>query len=116
MVMDLVYQILNEILAIFRTGFNQVNVFIGLIIALIAAFQLTSWKKLWETALACLLIHIVALVLAPVIDHGAQPHLPPLFENYFLRNLLALYVGYVVLIALFFFLRTRLMKPAAAHH
>lgn len=114
--MDVVLQVLNEVLSIFRTGFNQVNVFIGIIIALVAAFQLSRWRKLWETALACLLIHIVALVLAPVIDHGAQPHLPPLFENYFLRNLLALYVGYVVLIALFFFLRTRLLKPAAAHH
>jgi len=33
-----------------------------------------------------------------------------------LRNWLAIYIGYVILIALFFFLRTRLLKPAAAHH
>jgi hypothetical protein len=114
--MDFLIQVLDDILMVFRTGFNQVNVFIGLIIALIAAFQLAGWKKIWEVALAAVLIHLIALIIAPVIDHGAQPHLPPLFENYFLRNLLALYVGYVILIALFYFLRTRLMKPAAAHH
>lgn len=114
--MDQVLHFLDGVLMLFRSGFNQVNAYLGLIIALIAAFQLSSWKKLWEIALAAMLFHIVALMLAPVIDHGAPLHMPALFEVNFWRNLLAIYVGYVVLIALFFFVRTRLLKPAAAHH
>jgi hypothetical protein len=114
--MDQVLHFLDGVLMLFRSGFNQVNAYLGLIIALIAAFQLASWKKLWEIALAATAFHIVALMLAPAIDHGAAIRLPALLEPGFWRNLLAIYVGYVILIALFFFLRTRLLKPAAAHH
>lgn len=114
--MDQVYHFLDQILFLFRSGFNQVNAYLGLIIALIAAFQLSAWKKLWEIALAATAFHIVALMLAPAIDHGAAIRLPALLDGSFWRNLLAIYVGYVILIALFFFLRTRLLKPATAHH
>jgi len=114
--MEHVYSFLDDVLVLFQSGFNQVNAYLGLIIALIAAFQLSSWKKLWEIALAAMAFHIVALILAPTIDHGAALRLPPIFEMNFLRSLVALYVGYVILIALFFFLRSKLLKPAAAHH
>ena len=65
---------------------------------------------------AALLVHVVALMLAPVIDHGAPLRLPALLDPSVLRNWLAIYVGYVILIAVFFFVRTRLFKPAATHH
>jgi len=114
--MDHILQFFADVLLLFRSGFNQVNAYLGLIIALIASFQLSHWKKLWEVALAALLFHILALILAPVIDHGAPMRLPALLDVGVLRNWLAIYIGYVILIALFFFLRTRLLKPAAAHH
>lgn len=106
----------GETLAFFRAGYEHVNAVLGLIIALFAAFQLASWKKLWEIALAATLVHIVALVLIPVIDHNAPLHLPPLVDLGFWRDAAATYVGYVIVIALFFFVRTRLAKPAAVHH
>ncbi|MDR3527189.1 MAG: hypothetical protein P4L57_07895 [Rhizomicrobium sp.] len=114
--MDQIYQFFGDALTLFRSGFAQVNAYLGLIIALIAAFQLTQWKKLWEVALAALLVHVVALMLAPVIDHGAPLRLPALLDPSVLRNWLAIYVGYVILIAVFFFVRTRLFRPAATHH
>jgi putative flippase GtrA len=114
--MDTIIQGLNAVLDLFRSGFNQVNAVLGLVIALIAAFQLTAWKKLWEMALAALAFHIVALMLAPAIDHGAAVRLPALMEPGTWRNWLAIYIGYTVLIALFYFLRTRLLRPSAAHH
>jgi hypothetical protein len=113
--MDQVFQYFGEALSFFRAGFDQVNAFLGLMIGLLAAFQLAGWRKLWEMALAATLFHIVALVLAPVIDHGAPIHLPAVLYANVLRNLAALYMGYVILIALFYFLRTRLLKPAAQH-
>ena len=114
--MDQVLQVLNDAMAFLRGGFNQVNAILGLLIALFAAFQLSSWRKLWEIALVAVLIHVVALMLAPVIDHGAAIHLPPILETAWLRNLVAIYVGYIILIALFFFMRSKLLKPAAAAH
>ncbi|MDE2135086.1 MAG: hypothetical protein KGM97_05345 [Alphaproteobacteria bacterium] len=100
----------NEALDFFRLGFQHVNAILGLIIALFAAFQLSSWKKLWEIALAATLVHIVALVLIPVVDHNAPLHLPPLVDVGFWRDTAAVYVGYVIIIAVFFFMRTKLLK------
>jgi hypothetical protein len=114
--MDAIFHFLNAVLDLFRTGFNQVNAVLGLGIALIASFQLSAWKKLWEMALAALLFHVLAQMLAPAIDHGAAIRLPGLLDAVTWRNWIAVYVGYVILIALFYFLRTRLLKPAAAHH
>ena len=114
--MDQALQFLDEVMAFLRGGFNQVNAILGLLIALFAAFQLTGWRKLWEIAVVAVLIHVVALMLAPVIADGAPIRLPPILEAAWLRNLLALYVGYIILIALFFFMRSKLLKPAAAHH
>jgi len=114
--MDQISLFFNDVLTLFRSGFSQVNAYLGLIIALIAAFQLTHWKKLWEVALAALLVHVVALMLAPVIDHGAPLRLPALLDVSVLRNWLAIYIGYVILIAVFFFIRMRLVRPTTAHH
>jgi len=114
--MDMILHLFSPVLDLFRAGFNQVNVLLGLIIALVASFQLSSWKKLWEFALAALAFHIIALVLAPAIDHGAAIRLPALLDPMVWRNWLAIYVGYVILITVFYFLRTRLLKPASGHH
>jgi hypothetical protein len=113
--MDQALQFLDEAMAFLRGGFNQVNAILGILIALFAAFQLAGWRKLWEMALVAVLIHVVALMLAPVIANGAPIRLPPILEVGWLRNLLAIYVGYIILIALFFFLRMKLLKPAAHH-
>jgi hypothetical protein len=113
---DQIYQFFADALGFLQSGFSQVNAYLGLIIALIASFQLTRWKALWETALAALLFHLIAVMLAPVIDHGAPLRLPALLDLHVLRNWLAIYVGYVFLIAIFFFIRIRLLRPGSAHH
>jgi hypothetical protein len=106
----------NEILDFVRLGFAHVNAILGLIIALFAAFRLGKWAQLWEIALAATLVHIVAVVLIPVVDHNAPIHLPPVLDAVFLRDTVALYLGYVVAIAALFFVRTRLLKGSTGHH
>ncbi len=103
----------NEILDFVRLGFAHVNAILGLIIALFAAFRLGKWAQLWEVALAATLVHIVAVVLIPVVDHNAPIHLPPVLDAGFLRDTVALYLGYVVAIAALFFVRTRLLKGSS---
>ncbi|MDE2183812.1 MAG: hypothetical protein KGJ78_12410 [Alphaproteobacteria bacterium] len=114
--MDELVHYLNELLMFFREGFSHVNAILGLIIALFAAFQMSNWKKIWEVALAATLVHIVALVLIPVIDHNAALRLPPLMDYEFWRDTVAVYVGYIIIIAVFFFMRSKLLKGGASAH
>jgi hypothetical protein len=101
---------LDDALAFFREGFMHVNATLGLIIALFAAFRLANWRGLWEIALAATLVHIVAEVLIPFLDHGAPIRLPVIVDLAFWRDMAAIYIGYVIIIAAFFFIRTRLLR------
>ena len=103
---------LNEALDFFREGFFHVNATLGLIIALFSAFRLSNWRGLWEIALAATLIHIVAVVLVPFVDHNAPIHLPIIVDLGFWRDTAAIYIGYVIIIATFFFIRTRLLRSS----
>jgi hypothetical protein len=114
--MDELLHYVNELLTFFREGFAHVNAILGLIIALFAAFQLSSWKQLWEISLAATLVHVAALVLIPVVDHNAALRLPPLMDYAFWRDTFAVYIGYVIIISVFFFMRTKLMKGGASAH
>ena len=114
--MDQLTHVFDVVLAFLQAGYDQVNALLGLFIALFAMLQLSSWRKLWEVALAATLIHIVALVLIPVLDHYAPLHLPPLLQLGFWRNAAALYVGYVIVIAVFFFIRVKLFNRSGAKH
>ena len=103
---------LDWVLDFFRAGFAQVNATLGLLVALYFAWRLSEWKELWATALGAVLIHIVAMVLVPMIDHNAPLRLPALLNLGFWEFVLSLYVGYVVAIAAFFFVKTSVLKSA----
>jgi uncharacterized membrane protein YkgB len=103
--MDQVLHYLNEILAFFRAGFEHVNALLGIIISLVAAAKMTSWRKLWGIAVVAMLVHIIAIVVV-----SSPIRLPPLFDVSFWRDTAALYIGYVVVIAVFYFLKIRLVK------
>ena len=106
---------LDDALAFFREGYMHVNATLGLIIALFAAFRLSNWRGLWQIALAATLVHIVAVVLIPVIDHNAPIRLPAIVDLAFWRDTAAIYIGYVIIIAAFFFIRTKLLKGGGGH-
>jgi hypothetical protein len=103
--MDQVLHYLNEILDFFQAGFNHVNALLGIIIALVAAIKLTAWRGLWEIALVSTLVHIIITIVTT-----APIRLPPLFAMNFWRDTAAMYAGYVIVIAVFYFLRTKLIK------
>jgi hypothetical protein len=100
----------------FWISFAQVNATLGLLVALYFAWRLSEWKELWATALGAVLIHIVAMVLVPMIDHGAPLRLPALLDESFWRFVIALYLGYVVVIAALFFVKSNVFKAAAGAH
>jgi hypothetical protein len=107
---------LNEFLDLLRQGFEHVNAILGLLIALFAAYQLSEWKRLWAAALGAVIIHIIAVVLIPVIDHSAPFRLPPLMRTGFWTDTLALYLGYLVVIAVFFFIKKNVLRGGGGGH
>jgi hypothetical protein len=112
---------LNEIIDFLRTGFRDgfahVNAVLGLIIALIAAYMLSSWKRLWAVALGATLVHLVAEVMLPVLDNREPFHLPPnLVDISYWRDAIALYLGYLIVIAVFFIIKTRVLPKGGGDH
>ncbi|MGN6514408.1 MAG: hypothetical protein ACTHLR_01045 [Rhizomicrobium sp.] len=96
----------------FREGFNQVNALEGLIIALIAALFVPAWRRVWAVALGATLVTIIVNVMLPVLADHAAFRLPPLTEPRFWHFVAALFVGYLVVIGVFFFLKRLFLREA----
>lgn len=109
----------NEFLYFFRDGiregFVHVNAALGLIIALVAAYMLPAWKRIWAIALGATLAHLVAEVVIPVLDNRNRFELPPdmLYWPYW-RSAIALYLGYLLVIAIFFYVKKNLLPKSRA--
>jgi hypothetical protein len=112
---------LHEIMVFFHQGFHEgfahVNAILGLIIALVAAYMLHSWKRIWASALGATIIHLIADVMLPVVVNDNRFELPPnLLDLSYWRAAAALYLGYLIVIAVFFFIKRNVMPKAAAAH
>ena len=101
--------LLEQALDVMRAGFNSVNAVQGLIIAAIAALLMPGWRRLPTFVVGATLIHIVVDVLWPVTQ-GGQIRLPALLELPFWQNAAFLLVGYLIVIAVLFLLRTVLLR------
>src|SRR5665213_2650157 len=80
-----------------------------------SAYWMTDWKRLWAAALGAVMIHIIATILVPVIDHDAPFRLLPLVDIGFWQTVLALYLGYIIAIAAFFYVKTNVLQSGGAH-
>ena len=89
----------------------------GLIIALFAACLLNSWRRIWAMTLGAIIIHLIAEVMLPVIANRGRFELPAnLIDVSYWRSAAALYLGYLIVIAVFFFIKRKVMPRAAAAH
>ncbi len=102
---DQIGTLLNGLFSLAQGGFDGVNQVMGLLIALVAAFMMPAWNRLWATALGAAFVHILIGVLRPVLDGGAFA-LPPLLTVGFWLMVLALFLGYAIVIAVFFFIKS----------
>ena len=104
----------------FREGFAHVNGALGLLIALYAAYQLSAWRRIWAVALGATLAHLIAVIILPVLVNEGSFRLPPdLLELSYWKTAAALFLGYLVAIAVFFALKTQFLAKggaSAAHH
>lgn len=112
---------LHEILYFFRDGFRDgfahVNGALGLIIAVFAAYQLSDWKRLWAAALGATVLHLVAVVMIPVLANERSFQLPPdLLELSYWKTAAALFLGYLVVVGVFFAIKKNLLPKGGAAH
>lgn len=112
---------LHEILGFLRNGahegFGHINhTALGIVIALYAAYQLHEFKKIWRQALFATILHRFAEILLPVLANGSRLALPSnLLELSYWEATAVLYLGYLIVIAVLFFIKTRVLSGAAAH-
>lgn len=97
------------VFALAQGGFDGVNQIMGLLIALIAAILMSGWKRLWAMALGATLVHIIIGVLRPALD-GGEIRLPDVLTMPFWMMALALFLGYVVVIAIFFLIKSLFVR------
>ena len=102
---DSIGAFLGGIFGLAQGGFDGVNQVTGLLIAIIAALLMTAWSRLWATALGAALVHVAIGVLRPVLDGGAFV-LPNLLTLGFWMSVLALFLGYAIVIAVFFLIKS----------
>jgi hypothetical protein len=114
--------IFNPILEFLQDGFNKVNAAQGLLIALFATVLMRRWSQLFFISFAASIVHVVTDTAIPIVMNGAAIKLPPVLEPEFWRYAVALFVGFVIIIAMFFAVRQVIApqrksqgKPAKAH-
>lgn len=108
--MDTLQSYLDWIWEFFRTGFYDVNAVLGLLIALVAAYFLSKWSRVFVIAVGAVLAYVVAQVMIPVIANNATFKLPPLVESEYWRGLVALYAGFLIVITVFYVVKRTLLK------
>jgi hypothetical protein len=104
----------NLVVDFFKAGFTQVNLTLALVIALYWAWRISNLGALVMTAIGAVLMHLVALILAPMVDHNAPLHLPPFQDAAYWRLVAALFLGYTVAIGALFLVKSAIVNRAGA--
>jgi hypothetical protein len=108
-------EMVDQAVAYLREGFANINNPKGLLIALAATIFMGGWRQLLPIALVATVVHIVIERLAPVLaGGGGEVTLPPLMEEGFWTQVLVLFLGYAIIIAVFFFIKSMFFRGAAA--
>ena len=99
-----------------REGFANINNPKGLLIALAATIFMGSWRQWIPVALVATIIHIAIDRLAPVLaGGGGEVTLPPIMEEAFWTQVLVLFLGFMVIIGVFYLLKSLVFRRSAAH-
>lgn len=112
--MDSVTPYVDQAMSFLREGFNSINNLPGaLLIALAGAILMQSWRQLLPISVLAVLVHFAVQILAPVLQSRAAFHLPQIMDTPFWREAAVLLVGYLIVISVFFFLKSLVFRRAA---
>jgi hypothetical protein len=109
-------ELVDQAVVYLREGFANINNPKGLLIALAAVIFMGSWRQWLPVALVATIVHIAIERLAPVLaGEGGEVTLPPIMEETFWTQVLVLSLGYLIIIGVFFLLKSLLFRRQAAH-
>ena len=101
----------DQAVAALRDGFLHINQPTGLIIALIASLLMPSWRQWLIMALLATAAHIAVNYLPGILQgHG----LPNFMEQPFWTTAIAYFLGYLIIIGVFFFLKSLVARGGSA--
>ena len=107
-------ELVDQAIAHLRDGFGTINNPKGLLIALAATLFMGSWKQWLPISVFAVIIHIAIEQLAPVLaGGGGDVRLPELMSEAFWTQALVLFLGYLVIIGVFFLVKSMLFRRAA---
>lgn len=101
----------NQAIDALREGFGQINHPQGLIIALIAALLMPAWRQWLVFAILATAVHLAVNYLPAVLQNGS---LPNFMEQSFWTAALGYFLGYIIIIGVFFFLKSLVSRRGAA--
>lgn len=111
---DTIGAFLTGLFGLAQGGFDGVNQVVGLLIAVIAALIMPAWNRIWAMAFGAAIVDRIIATLRPVLD-GGELTLPPLLTLTFWMTVLGLFLGYAIVIAVFFFIKSLFTGSAHGH-
>jgi len=111
--MDALQNLWNDIANYGEAGFYRINAVQGLLIAIGAAYFLHRWTGVFAMAIGAVLVHVILDVMIPVLANSAEFKLPPIVEADYWRYLLTLYVGYLIVITVFYAIKRMVLQRGA---
>ncbi len=110
-------EFVDQAIAYMRDGFGIVNGdWRNLVIALIAAIFMSSWKQWAPFAVLAVVAHIAIEKLAPVLAGDDAFSLPPIMEQDFWVRAGVLALGYMITIGVFYLIKSLIFRKSAAAH
>jgi hypothetical protein len=96
--------------ALVRSGFYEINDVRGILIAAVGAYMLTSYKRLPVIVLGCVAADLVVRILGPVVVNKRSLELPAIVEPGFWQSVLALILGYLVVVTALYVVKVFLLR------
>lgn len=116
--------VITVVLQFLNASYHGVNNYQGIIIAIFAVVLMGSWRQLLPIALGASIVKLVVDALLPVVTKSgintSEIKLPEFMTGAFWNDLATLYVGFLILLAMFFAVKKVLFmrggaKRAKAH-
>ncbi len=108
--METVWLYLDQALDFMRRGYANVNAVQGLLIALVATYLLHDYRRILAISLGATLVHLAVDLMLPVLADNAAFSLPDIFARWYWEYALSLFVGFVIVISIFFLIKRVLLR------
>jgi O-acetyl-ADP-ribose deacetylase (regulator of RNase III) len=102
-------QVLIDAIAFLQSALASVSGIKGLAIALLGAYYLADWQRVFAVALGAMAADVVIDAVIPVAWSGAMA-VPPFADVTYGAHLLKLYAGYLIVISVFFLVKSLLKE------